>query len=262
MPSLLQLTDCHIYADSAARFDGVDTRASLSAVLAQVQSRLQSRAPADALLLTGDLSMDGSRASYAWLSGALEALAAPVYAIPGNHDDPACWPRAGRGGFVATPAVVELPPWRLLLLDTRIDGVAHGALGAAQLAWLERRLAQPTQPYDVIFMHHPPLAVDSPWLDAMGLCDAARLWALDGLAARVRAIVCGHVHQVFDRRHGGVRVLTTPSTCVQFEPRSRRYATDARAPAYRVLELGEDGTLTTTVERVAMATIQSSAPRR
>ena len=245
MPTLLQLTDCHIYADADARFDGVDTRASLAMILAMIALR----PAADALLLTGDLSMDGSRASYRWLEQALAPIGSPILALTGNHDNPARWPPGAGPGFVATPTLFELPPWRLILLDTRIEGVAHGALGAAQCAWLERVLAHPTQPYDMIFMHHPPLAVDAAWIDAMGLVDAARLWAVRGLADRVKAIVCGHVHQVFDRRHAGVRVLTTPSTCVQFQPRARAYRTDARAPGYRVLELAVDGTFVTEIVR-------------
>jgi len=248
MPTLQQLTDCHIYADAEARFDGLDTRASLAAVLATMAAR----PAADLLLLTGDLSMDGSRASYRWLEQALAPLRAPILALTGNHDDPACWPSGAGPGFVAMPKLFELPPWRLILLDTRIEGVAHGALGAAQCTWLERELARPTQPYEVIFMHHPPLAVDCAWIDAMGLVDAARLWAVRGLADRVKAIVCGHVHQVFDRQHAGVRVLATPSTCVQFQPRARHYKTDARSPGYRVLELADDGTFATEVVRVAL----------
>ena len=59
MTRIVQLTDTHIYADAAARFDGVDTRASLRAVLAH----LHAGPPYDLLVLSGDLSMDGSRAS-------------------------------------------------------------------------------------------------------------------------------------------------------------------------------------------------------
>lgn len=257
MRTLMQLTDTHIYADAAARFDGMDTRASLAAVLADL-----ARYPApDAFILSGDLSMDGSATSYRWLEAALAGLGAPVLAVPGNHDDPDRWPQHARVGFRPLPAVHLLPPWRLLLLDTRIDGLAEGALGAAQLAWLARLLAAPAHgcAYDLVVMHHPPLAIDSPWLDAMGLDDAEPFWTVAAQAPQLRAVVCGHVHQVFDRLRGGVRVLATPSTCVQFLPRSRHYATDVRAPGYRVLTLGDDGAVATDVRRVPL---QSSAPRK
>ena len=248
MPTLLQLTDTHIYADAGARFDGMDTRASCAAVLAAAATVERP----DAMVLSGDLSMDGSAASYRWLTAALTDVTAPVLALPGNHDDPDRWPPDGQRGFLPLPAVVLLPPWRLLLLDTRIAGLAEGALGAAQAAWLTRLLAAPTHGHDLIVMHHPPLAVDSPWIDAMGLLDAPVFWRAVRAAPHLRAVLCGHVHQVFDRLHQGVRVLTTPSTCVQFQPRSRTYTPDPRAPAFRVLHLHDDGSLGTEVRRVCM----------
>ncbi len=247
MTRIVQLTDTHIYADAAARFDGVDTRASLRAVLAH----LHAGPPYDLLVLSGDLSMDGSRASYAWLAEALAGETAPVVALPGNHDDPARWAASAGAGFTPTPALLTRGNWRLLMLDTHIDGVADGALGPGQLAWLERALAaRPAGCYDLVFLHHPPLAVDSPWIDAMGLRDAAALWQVLARSPRPVACVAGHVHQTFDRLNAGVRVLTTPSTCVQFRPRSVRYAVDARAPGYRVLELFDDGRLATEIVRV------------
>ncbi len=242
---LVQLTDTHIYADAGARFDGVDTRASLDAVLGAAQA-----VPGcDLMLLTGDLSMDGSDASYAWLEARLRDVATPVVAIPGNHDEPGAWP-AARGGFGAVPATLEAGRWRLHLLDTRIPQQPHGRLGEAVLAWLESALAAAPDTHHVLFMHHPPLATGAGWIDAMGLLDADALWALLARSAPVAAIVCGHVHQNLDTWHRGTRVLTTPSTCVQFAPNSACYAVDARAPGFRVIDLGADGSVTTAVQRV------------
>ncbi|MEQ8661795.1 MAG: metallophosphoesterase, partial [Gammaproteobacteria bacterium] len=200
MARVVQLTDTHIYADAAARFDGLDTRASLTAVLAHLAAAPRP----DLVVLSGDLSMDGSRASYAWLDAALATLPAAFVAVPGNHDEPANWARLDGNGFHATPAVVRCGRWRLLLLDSRIAGVAHGALGRGQLAWLERTLAAATPGVrDVVFVHHPPLAVDSAWIDTMGLRDADAFWQALPPRARPVACVAGHVHQTFDRLHDG-----------------------------------------------------------
>ncbi|MGE0486858.1 MAG: metallophosphoesterase [Gammaproteobacteria bacterium] len=253
MRRLLHLTDTHIDADTAARFDGIDTRASFVASLAAARAE-----DAHGLLLGGDLSMDGSAASYRWLAHRLAALDVPWWAVPGNHDEPLAWPGPHGGGFGVLPRVVPLPPWRLILLSTRVDGEAGGALGTAQLAWLETTLAAARAGHDLIVMHHPPLAVDSAWIDAMGLADADAFWRCLEPPHRVRAVLCGHVHQVFDRRRGPLRVLTTPSTCAQFLPRARRYATDVRGPAYRVLDLADDGAIATRVERLPRAEFLSA----
>lgn len=247
MPRLIQITDTHIYADAADCFEGVNTRHTLAGVLAHVRTRA---GVYDALLATGDLAMDGSRAAYAHLNAELAAIAVPVIVLPGNHDEPDELARGAPRLHSTMPYCLSMGGWQLLCLDTRIAGCAHGEVDAAQLDWLARMLrVAPTSPV-AIFMHHPPVTIGSPWMDAMGLRAAARFWAvLDGHRG-VRVIACGHVHQNFEQYRAGVRVLTTPSTCVQFMPGARRYTADTRAPGYRVLELADDGSVTSGVVRV------------
>lgn len=247
MPRYVQLTDTHIYDGADGRFDGMDTRASLAAVL---RAALAS-GPCDALLLTGDLAMDGSAGAYAHLDAVLPAQP-PSIAIPGNHDEPAVLAASAPRLAQTLPCAISAGRWRLLCFDTRIAGQPQGQLGQAQLDWLAAALAEPSAAYVALVMHHPPVAVGSPWLDAMGLVDAAALWTLLARAPQVRLIVCGHVHQTVDCRVGSVRVLATPSTCVQFAPRARHYAVDQRAPAFRSLALADDGTITTAIERVVL----------
>jgi Icc protein len=57
------------------------------------------------------------------------------------------------------------------------------------------------------------------------------------------------VHQETATIERGVRVLTTPSTCFQFVPRTERFSVDATPPGWRWLHLASDGTLTTRVGR-------------
>ena len=57
---------------------------------------------------------------------------------------------------------------------------------------------------------------------------------------RLRAVVCGHVHQDTTTSVGGVPLITTPSTCFQFKPRSEKPAFDAEAPGFRIFELDGD----------------------
>lgn len=240
----IQLTDCHIYADSGARFSGMDTRASCTAVIDAA-----AQASAAGLLLTGDLSMDGQAAAYVWLDQALSALPALRLVIAGNHDAPDQW----CGSLAQAPGHASVPGWQIHGLDTRVAGAPHGTLQTAQLAALDAALAAAPGVAHLLLMHHPPLPVGSPWIDAMGVTNAAALWSLLAERPGVRAIVCGHVHQNVDCYHNGVRVLTTPSTCVQFTPRCQDYAVDRRHPGYRIVDLDPAGELVTRVERVPLA---------
>ena len=49
----------------------------------------------------------------------------------------------------------------------------------------------------------------------------------------------------------GIRMLTTPSTCVQFAPGSEDFALDDLSPGYRSLRLYADGSVQTEVVRVS-----------
>jgi Icc protein len=68
--------------------------------------------------------------------------------------------------------------------------------------------------------------------------------------AGVRGIAWGHTHQPHDAMHGGVRLMGTPSTCMQFTQDSPEFAVDSRPPAYRWMQLGDDGSLDTGIEWV------------
>jgi Icc protein len=102
----------------------------------------------------------------------------------------------------------------------------------------------------LIVLHHPPVDCGSQWLDAQQLSDGERFWAILAQHPNVKAVVCGHIHQEMDCRQQGVRLLASPSTCVQFAPQSRHFKIDAQAPGYRWLTLQPDGTLTTGVVRL------------
>ena len=57
--------------------------------------------------------------------------------------------------------------------------------------------------------------------------------------------------RVMDGVRGRLRMMGTPSTCMQFEPDAEEFNVDSRPPAYRWLELGDDGSLKTGIEWVA-----------
>ena len=56
--------------------------------------------------------------------------------------------------------------------------------------------------------------------------------------------------QQSDRIVDGIRMLSTPSTCVQFTPESEDFSVDMIAPGYRWLQLNPDGSIETKVSRV------------
>jgi Icc protein len=84
----------------------------------------------------------------------------------------------------------------------------------------------------------------------MAVDNADEFFAIIDRHPQVRGILWGHVHQQFDRMRGNVKLMATPSTCVQFLPKSTTFAVDEAAPGYRWLSLFEDGSIETGVERL------------
>ncbi len=245
---LLQMTDLHLHDDPDGALAGMRTLASFGAVLAH--ARRYRWAP-DALVLSGDLANDGTAPAYRGLGEMLAALGVPVYCLPGNHDDPHLMRELLARAGVDAGDGFDLGAWQVALLDTHVPGTHGGHLHAGELARLEARLARRPHAPALVFLHHPPVSIASPWMDAMGLDNAGALFEVLARHRRVRALACGHVHQVFETRRGAIAVYTTPSTCVQFAPRAVRYARDARPPGYRWFELFADGAYATGVEWVA-----------
>ncbi len=242
--SILQITDLHLLSDDSRRLLGVDTGASLDAVLC---AALRDRA-ADALLVTGDIAHEPTPAAYARARTLIERRhRGRVVWLPGNHDLGALVPESSSTGISAQP--LEFGAWAIVRIDTHVDGEEGGGVAASELARLRECLAQSRARFVIVVGHHPALPIGTPWLDTGCIRNGAEL--LHGLAgdARVKAYVCGHVHQETASMYRNIQLLTTPSSCFQFVAGSRHFSVDTTPPGFRWLELAADGTLTTRVGR-------------
>ncbi|MFO7286082.1 MAG: 3',5'-cyclic-AMP phosphodiesterase [Gammaproteobacteria bacterium] len=240
---LLHVTDTHLHAAADSRMRGVRTYETFLAVLER--ARRCERWPPAAVLVTGDIVQDESRAGYERFRATLEPLGLPVFCIPGNHDDPNVMSEVLTGGSFHVGGEFRFDGWSLILLSTYLAGEDAGELGDRRLERLDAVLAEHADRHVLIAMHHHPLPLGSRWLDGVGLRDAERFLAVLDKHPHVRAVVCGHVHQVSDLERRGVRFLSTPSTCSQFLPKSEFFALDKLPPGFRWLVLNADGRLET-----------------
>lgn len=235
---LLQLTDPHLFADPAGTSHGVLSDESFRRTLYEA---LAAKTPPDAILVTGDISDDRSEAAYRRFRATLQTVGVPVYCLPGNHDDPATMAHVLAGDGFQCGGRARLGSWGLVMIDSHVPGAAHGLISPDAFSRLDGDLhALRDQPI-LLAVHHPPLPMGSPWLDAIGLRNATELLARLERFPNVRIVVSGHVHQASDTRRGALRLLTTPSTCAQFAPHTLDFAIDSRPPGYRWLDLHADG---------------------
>ncbi len=221
--TFLHLSDLHLVAPGQ-RVSGIDSLRQVRQVLARID-RL-AVAPAF-VVVSGDLSDDGSAASYEVLKEVLAELGAgdtPVLLALGNHDHRATFRRVVLG----QERVDEWEPYcysqridglRAIVLDSTIPGEDAGALGAAQLAWLEHELQAPAPGGTLIVLHHPcRLAAPAHHYPAFILRDAA---ALETVVARhhdrVLGVLAGHSHQANAAPFAGTFHTTAPAVVCQLD---------------------------------------------
>ncbi|HEY0342648.1 MAG TPA: metallophosphoesterase, partial [Steroidobacteraceae bacterium] len=236
-------TDPHLYGSETESLRGIATLPALTATLALARTRDW---PPDAVLVTGDIVQDDP-AGYAHFDRLFNALGMPVLCLPGNHDEPAALRRQLNHPPFVVEGCFDIGNWRIVLLDSSIPGSASGRLSPQALADMEVALATAGNRHCMVCLHHHPVAMDSRWLDRVGLENAAEFLQTIDRHRNVKAIVWGHVHQSFEGLRKGVRLLATPSTCAQFLPHAADFAIDRQPPAYRTLELRPDGSLITEV---------------
>ncbi|MBK6511154.1 MAG: 3',5'-cyclic-AMP phosphodiesterase [Haliea sp.] len=244
---VVQLTDTHLCKTRGGTLLGMDTDHSLQAVIDLVKTE---RANAHLLLGTGDLADGGARPAYDRLQVYFDQLTPDNYWLPGNHDSREAMAAASRPNRLCRE--IRISRWQLLLLDSQVPGQVGGTLGENELVWLERALqsAQEDALHTLVCLHHQPVAVGCSWLDEQKVSDAEAFFAVLDRYPGVRAVLWGHVHQEIDRQRNGVRLLASPSTCVQFAPGSENFKVDDQPPGYRWLELHGDGRIETAVSRV------------
>jgi Icc protein len=249
--TILQISDTHLHAAADSRMRGVTTYSTFLAVLEH--AKRDRRWPVDAILATGDIVQDESRAGYERFRSSLEPLGVPVYSIPGNHDDPNLMGEILTSGSFHLGGEFRQGPWSIVMLSTFLAGEDAGGLGPARLQGLRRALAAHDGQHVLVAMHHHPLPMGSTWLDGVALRDAQAFWGVIDAHPSVRGVVCGHVHQAADRTRNRVRFMSTPSTCAQFLPGSEFFALDDRAPGMRWMELHGDGRIDSEVSWVSGA---------
>lgn len=243
---LVQITDTHLNEPEDGHLLGMQTLHSLRCVLELVR---EERHQIDAFLVTGDLSQDGSLEAYHHLQRELTPFSCPSFWLAGNHDDPDNMAQAASGNEYLQP-LIRTDDWQIIMLDSQVVGKVYGRLAESQLAFLDQTLAQRPDLHSLVCFHHHPVAMDCKWIDTIGIKNADDLWRVIDKHSNVRAVCWGHVHQDSDQMRGQVRLLSTPSTCIQFEPQSEDFAIDSLAPGYRWLDLNADGSIDTGVSRV------------
>lgn len=246
---LVQITDSHLFADRTTIFDGLNTYDTLKDVIDLVSNN---ESNIDCLLCTGDIAQDSSPGAYQNFLDAMSVFTAPQLWIPGNHDIRGNMQQVLAKDSISLKRTLQLGNWRIIMLDSSVEGKVYGLLDQKELADLDIELADSERNdcHVLVCVHHNCLPVNAAWLQQHCLKNSDELFAVLDRYSHIRGVLYGHIHQEFEAERNGVRIMASPSTCIQFHPDNDDFTIDDANPGYRWLELLPDGEIESAVVRV------------
>lgn len=249
---LIHLTDPH-FVPHGRKLYGLDPAARLRAAIEDIQRRQRD---ARFVLITGDLAHEGDVAAYVALRAVLATLELPYYLLLGNHDARAAFcgvfPEAALDAHGFVQQVLETEAGPFLLLDTHQPGTHQGWYCETRLAWLDAQLAALGGRRAFLAMHHPPLAVGLPAMDAFGLVQQPAFAEVLARHGNVRHIFFGHIHRPVHGAFGGITFSTQRALNHQVAPcfveTPGRILGSHEPPAYSIVSIDPDQLLIHEVE--------------
>ncbi|HUJ75198.1 MAG TPA: metallophosphoesterase [bacterium] len=219
----IHITDTHVAPSPEFAHYGHAPLANLEALVDTINSL---QFPVDFVLHTGDVVEDKSEEAYRLARRALSRLRLPIYYVAGNHDDAAILQRvvlqrkpvAGPFDYAMTVDGV-----RVVVLDSRGPRDPSGTLSDEQISGLRSICKEEGGPL-AIAIHHPPLPLDSQWLDnGWAVPDGTTppmlldrgpefLDAIAPARERIRGVFFGHIHRAYQVVHRGVLFASAPSS--------------------------------------------------
>lgn len=180
-----------------------DSRNDVHGILPAIVQQANTIKGLKCFVYLGDMTGGGSDAEFAAYKKIVATLKIPLYAIPGNHERVASSDKyeklLGKAYFTK-----QFGKWRILFIDN-----SRSTLGAEQLAWIKKQLADASAAKDyIVLAMHKPL-----WCPPAGnhiMEDADRNTLLDlAKQYKVKLVVGAHYHSYYKGEKDGIVHLTT-----------------------------------------------------
>ena len=194
------------------------------------------------VLITGDLVEDsGDTEAAVMFDQVRKVFTMPVYPVPGNHDitnDGKTFQKSLLERYHRSVGpdrfVVKKAGCLFIGLDSQLWLGAPG-VAEEQFEWLKQQLRDRSQYlYVFVFEHHPLFLASADEKDQY--YNTPLIWRLKLLRlfeeSKVTGVLTGHLHRNESGFYHGIAMITTPSTCLNF---------DGSPFGYRLISLTNDG---------------------
>ena len=250
MVKLIQLSDLHLVRPGKLTSKVLDTNSILEETINEILRKKDYFGKIEGLVVTGDVSDDGSIESYLSAHEKLIKLNVPVLVIPGNHDlrNPMREVFSEHVEFSTNSSqfdwVFKYEETVIVGLDSLVEGENFGFLEKTSLEFLSNQLSIHNGSDIVLLIHHPPIKTGIYFMDKIGLTNSSDLSECLKATNRPVRILCGHVHGVYHGLLGIHPVVSAPSVCSAFEFNRKKFAPVGfnRGPTgYAYLETSSNG---------------------
>jgi Icc protein len=245
--NIIQITDCHLFSgNQKVGYNNINPYQSLQHILAEVKLRQP-----NVLLVTGDISGDGSGQSYQHFSELLNeaGINCRIGIIPGNHDNQAQMKTHIDSDYLWLNQYRLILPnrWHIHLLDTQYQ-YAIGQISESNLASLTEYLNLHCNDYHLLAAHHHPIPCNG-WMDKHEWTNRQEFNAVVAANPSIKGVVYGHIHTAIEQQKNQCLYMACPSTCWQFATETS-FATSDLLPGYRVIKLLDNGQIVTSIHRL------------
>jgi Icc protein len=199
----------------------------------------------DAILVTGDVSDDGSEWTYQYADRLFSTLGIPTLCCPGNHDSLKMMLEEYKPSFCKfLPPSSIIDGWKIVMLNSVIpadenpdQNKARGFLSDESLDYVIQELEEglPT----IIALHHPPLEPGG-WLNRRLLENRDEFNQTINRYPNARLVIYGHIHYFSDVQKGHIRSSSSTSVGFAFDKDLPKFQIADGLEGFSLIEINND----------------------
>lgn len=237
---IAHLSDIHLTENSRIIW-GADTMSHFNKAI----SKLSEQKSIDAIIISGDLSDDGSNWSYDYLDSAFSKLGVPTYCCMGNHDSFDNFPRMK---YIKHVNSFLFGGWKFLLFNTVIKDEAEPSKNKSRGLLKEETVKSlKTEINDdvpiAIFLHHPPIEPGG-WLNRR-LLDNRDVFNELIKGSNVKLVGFGHIHYEMKSIINNILYTSAPSIGFGFDKELPKFQISDGSEGFDIITLDETGVICT-----------------
>lgn len=232
---LIHISDIHL-TENGREIWGVNTLNQFCKAIQQIKEL----DGIDSIIVSGDLSDDGSRWTYEFLDQAFAEIGIPTYCCFGNHDNLEDFYHGYKPIFVENRDIFELCGWNFIMVNSAIAGMSRGFFNSKLLT---NQLSKCSGPVAII-LHHPPIEQEG-WLNRKLLENRDEFNDIIQHVGNVRLVLYGHTHYHTIKTISGIVYSSAPSTGFAFNPNLPKFEIAHGEEGYDIIHINGNDVLIT-----------------